>query len=416
MLYTQTFKYQKRDIFNDPLFALTLEKINSICVEFQNQKKENKFPLLNIPYQSSDFVEIQEIASRIKDNFANLVIIGTGGSSLSSKALVNLNIYVNKIKIYYLENIDPIVTERFLNQINIEETAFLIVSKSGKTYETLSLLALTINKIKKEFSNYNFSKSFYFITDPTNNPIRNIGQSIGAVILNHDNIGGRFSAFTNVGLIAASVAGLDPTNIREGAKTVIDDLLNHKERSDISFGSAFVYSMHNHFQNLVMMAYSDQLIEFTNLYRQIWAESIGKGGFGLTPIPAIGTIDQHSQLQLYLDGPKDKIFTVIKNTAKGKGLKIDLIDSNEFLGNIANKTIGDIMAAEQDATIESLVKNNCPTRIIEMNDLGEHELGALIMKFMLETIIVSRLKDINPFDQPAVENNKILIEQNLCSV
>ncbi len=155
------------------------------------------------------------------------------------------------------------------------------------------------------------------------------------------------------------------------------------------------------------MPYSNQLDSFSFWYRQLWAESLGKEGKGTTPIRALGTVDQHSQLQLYLGGPKDKFFTLLALKWEGEGDKILSKDVPEFFG----KTMGDLFAAEQKATYQTLVNNECPTRLITLDHLDEYHLGALMMHFMIETILTSYLLEVNAFDQPAVEEVKRLAKE-----
>jgi glucose-6-phosphate isomerase len=164
------------------------------------------------------------------------------------------------------------------------------------------------------------------------------------------------------------------------------------------------------------MPYLDRLNCFGSWFQQLWAESLGKNGKGTTPIRALGVVDQHSQLQLYLDGPKDKLITLLIANQNNKGGLIpkDLTDDPE-LKFIADKRMGDLMAAEQRATAATLIKNNCPTRIIKINSLDERSLGSLLMHFMLETIIAADLLGLNAFNQPAVEEGKAMAKQYLIS-
>jgi glucose-6-phosphate isomerase len=164
----------------------------------------------------------------------------------------------------------------------------------------------------------------------------------------------------------------------------------------------------------VVVAYADRLERFLAWYCQLWAESLGKDGKGTTPVKALGPVDQHSQLQLWLAGPKDKLFTLFLTETKGKG--------PEALAEIAAKTkfdflgghrIGDLVDAEQRATADTLVKNGRPVRTFTLPALDERTLGALFMHFMLETIIAGRMLGVDPFDQPAVEEGKILAKQYL---
>ena len=163
-----------------------------------------------------------------------------------------------------------------------------------------------------------------------------------------------------------------------------------------------------------MMAYADRLEKFTRWYVQLWAESLGKAGKGTTPLAALGPVDQHSQLQLFIAGPRDKLFTIVTTDVAGRGPKMapalaKLAGEPGFSG----KTIGDLVAAQGRATAETLAKNGCPVRVIHMPSLDEKNLGELLMHFMLETIIAARLLGVDPFDQPAVEEGKLLAKQYL---
>ena len=160
----------------------------------------------------------------------------------------------------------------------------------------------------------------------------------------------------------------------------------------------------------VLMPYDPRLSLFADWYRQLWAESLGKDGHGTTPIRALGPVDQHSQLQLYLDGPADKAFTLLLSGSAGAGPRIDLgparADGDAELGYLEGRTLGDITAAMGRATADSLVAKGRPTRIMESDRLDEAALGALFMHFMIETIVAARLMGVDPFGQPAVEDGK----------
>jgi glucose-6-phosphate isomerase len=164
----------------------------------------------------------------------------------------------------------------------------------------------------------------------------------------------------------------------------------------------------------VMMAYADRLERFTRWYVQLWAESLGKNGKGTTPVAALGPVDQHSQVQLYLGGPRDKFFTVVSVAAAGLGPRIDA-DMAKLAGEpgLGGKTIGDLVAAEARATAETLAKNGCPVRTLHIAKLDEASLGELMMHFMLETIIAAHLMGVDAFDQPAVEEGKLLAKKYL---
>ena len=162
------------------------------------------------------------------------------------------------------------------------------------------------------------------------------------------------------------------------------------------------------------LAYADRLERFSRWFTQLWAESLGKDGKGTTPIGALGPVDQHSQLQLFIAGPRDKLFTVVTVDTKGQGPRIDAaLAKRAGESDLGGKTIGDLVAAQGRATAETLAKNGCPVRTMHLPRLNEESLGALMMHFMLETIIAARLIGVDAFDQPAVEEGKVLAKQYL---
>ena len=212
-------------------------------------------------------------------------------------------------------------------------------------------------------------------------------------------------------MIPAILAGLDVKKIHLGALKVIEK----KDFIDsFKFAQIFKFCSSNDYLSNVMMTYSDGLNYFGKWYLQLWAESIGKKNKGVTALHAIGTTDQHSQLQLYLDGPKDKFFTFIKSNYQRKGLKIDdQIMRDESVNYLINKTMGDLMHAEQNATIDTFKLNNFKFREILLNEINEENIGALMAKSIIETIAACIYFDVDPFDQPAVEQGKILTKKYL---
>jgi glucose-6-phosphate isomerase len=253
------------------------------------------------------------------------------------------------------------------------------------------------------------------------NGLRDLLAAHQVAMLDHDaNVGGRFSALTNVGLLPAAALGLDIAAIRKGAGAALAPVLAKKPAAEVpaALGAALAVSLaESKGKSIsVLMAYSDRLERFTRWYVQLWAESLGKNGKGTTPVAALGPVDQHSQVQLYLGGPRDKLFTVISVASAGLGPRMDgelakLAGESDFGG----KTIGDLVAAEARATAETLAKNGCPVRSIALDRLDEASLGELLMHFMLETIIAAHLLGVDAFDQPAVEEGKVLAKKYLTS-
>ena len=212
-------------------------------------------------------------------------------------------------------------------------------------------------------------------------------------------------------MVPAIIAGLNVKNIHKGVNEVLseNDLSN-----SFKFAQVFKYSISNNFSSNVLMTYSDGLNYFGKWYLQLWAESIGKQNRGVTALHATGTTDQHSQLQLYLDGPKDKFFTFIKSNYRNKGLTIDSqLMETESVDYLVNKKMGDLMHAEQDATIDTFKLNGFKIREISIETIDEEGIGMLMANSIIETIAACIYFDVDPFDQPAVEQGKILTKKYL---
>jgi len=356
--------------------------------------------------EKKDDIEFYKKAATQFAGFQDILILGTGGSSLGGKTLCTLATQESP-HLHFLDNIDPTTFSKLFQRIDLKKTGVLAISKSGSTVETLFQLLTCLQHFEKA----DHRPHFIIITEPTNNPLRKLAETHHWLCLDHPtDVGGRYSCFSLVGLLPAILSGLDVYAFREGGRKVLHQHLTEETPAAMMGAAIAVYLEIHHQKTIsVMLPYADQLDFFSQWYRQLWAESIGKKGKGTTPIRALGTVDQHSQLQLYLDGPKDKYFTMIAPSWKGQGEKITLPLIPEF----QNKSMGDLFEAEQKATYETLIRNKCPTRLISLNRLDEQTLGALMMHFMIETILTSYLMGVNAFDQPAVEEGKQLARKYL---
>jgi glucose-6-phosphate isomerase len=263
---------------------------------------------------------------------------------------------------------------------------------------------------------------FFGITEPAKpgkrNGLRDLLGARGIAMLEHDTgVGGRFSVLTNVGLLPAAVMGVDIGAIRNGAREALAPILGNEEPSRVpsAVGAALNVALATAGKPIsVVMAYADRLERFTRWYVQLWAESLGKDGKGTTPVGALGPVDQHSQLQLFIAGPRDKLFTVITVDCAGTGPRLDAaLAKTAGEVDFAGRTIGDLVAAQGRATADTLAKNGCPVRTISIARLNERAMGALLMHFMLETIVAAHLLGVDAFDQPAVEEGKVLAKKYL---
>lgn len=366
-------------------------------------------PLVAHCMQDNDLPKLQQVAIKIKEQFSHIVVLGTGGSTLCPQTFSALEASPEP-KLYYADYIDPIEMNHLQQTLPWSNTCFIAISKSGRTLETLTQVLWSLGQLKKTgISEHRIGQHFIIITDPGSNPLRTIATDIGATILDHEaEIGGRYAAFTNVGLLPAMIAGLDPYEFRRGGQTVIKNM----EACYVGAALATTYFAHQ-MNTTVFMPYISKLKPLSTLFRQLWAESLGKEGKGGTPLIALGTLDQHSQLQLYLDGPKDKWFTILTLNTHQHG---ELLPSHVACDYLANHTIGDVQQASQQATVDTLIQHQCPVRLLHLQKLDAPTLGALAMHVMLETILTAKLLNVNPFDQPAVEDGKRRARTLLASI
>ena len=370
-----------------------------------------KIPSLNILSDENLLEETKKISHQFREKKEKIIIFGTGGSNLGARALNNI-ILNNNISLEFYDNIDPINFENNFQNINFDTTGFLVISKSGTTPETLSQFSciyqksIELSKVKEFFSNT------LIITEFKESPLYRIAKDNNCLLLeHHKDIGGRYSIFSNVGIVPAIISGLNINELFNGASEVIYNINKYKP---YDLGRYLTQKENLKFTNNVLMTYSDSLYFFGKWYLQLWAESIGKKNKGITAIHSVGTTDQHSQLQLYLDGPKDKYFTFITTDHSNKGMKINNeIFKNTSINYFQDKTMGDLMQAEQLATIETFKLNNFSFREIYIPKIDEKNLGKLISLSIIETIASCIYLDVDPFDQPAVEQGKKLTKTYL---
>jgi glucose-6-phosphate isomerase len=262
-------------------------------------------------------------------------------------------------------------------------------------------------------------KHFTVITEPHQSALADFADSIGAVKLDHPTgIGGRYSVLSMVGVLPALLMGLDVKALRAGAAAALDQVLNAKSAADApaATGAALHHALasEDRLHTTVLWPYADQLAVFGGWWRQLWAESLGKDGKGSTPVSVLGPVDQHSQLQLFRDGPGNALFTLLSVDTKGKGPAVPRARAKALkLNYLAGKRLGDLVDAEARATAQTLFKNGRCVRQIHLAKVDEFHMGALMMHFMLETIIMGRLMGVDPFNQPGVEEGKVLARQYL---
>ncbi len=381
----------------------------------------NELPLLKLPARRDDLDALKAHADRFA-TFEHVVVMGSGGSSLSGKTLVALKDQgfgpvPGRPKLWFLDNVDPATFATLLERLPLARTGFIAISKSGGTPETIAAFLTLTAAVEAKLGKAALATNVLAITEAADNPLRRQATSMGCTILEHDpKVGGRYSALSLVGMLPAMIAGLDCAAVREGAASVLDPVLAANDVAGIApaLGAALSVGLAREkgINITVLMPYVDRLNTFGSWYRQIWAESIGKQGVGTTPAIALGTVDQHSQVQLYLDGPADKLFTFLIQDTAGQGATLRP-GGDKALEYLTGHTMGDLLQAEADGTATATVQAKRPTRVIRVAEVDERTIGALMMHFILETIFAAHLWKIDAFDQPAVEQGKVLTRQYL---
>ena len=411
----------------------TLERLQPRLASLRDGYATGALPLLRVPKRRDDIPPAREALAALTKDARTLVFFGTGGSSLGGQTLAQLGGWGipgddgnggqrGRPRTRFYDNLDARTLERALGSLDLATTRFVVISKSGNTPETLIQIIAAIEAVRAAGLGDRIPELFLGLTEPRSkatNGLRNLCEALAIPMLPHDpGIGGRFSGLTNVGLLPALARGLNVEALRKGAHGVIEGLLTVTTPKDFApaLGAAVTIGLAKErgVKVSVMLPYADRLSRFAAWYVQLWGESLGKKGEGTTPVAALGPVDQHSQLQLYLDGAPQHVITVVREACSGTGPRVsaDLakIANAEYL---AGHAAGDLVSAQQKAIPEALIAAGRPVRTIDLERLDERTLGGLMMHFMLETILAGHLLGVDPFDQPAVESGKIITRRYL---
>ena len=406
--------------------ALNLDKAKQAMID---KRANGKMDWRDLPYNQEEVCdEIISYVQEVKDKFDAFVVLGIGGSALgpiSVQQAIN-HPYYNEIsrekrggypRFYVADNVDPEKLVYLFETIDITKTMFNVISKSGSTSETMSQFMI-IKKMLEEKLGEKASEHIVCTTDKENGNLVKIAREENyKTFIIPAGVGGRFSELTPVGLLPAAFCGIDIKEMLKGA-AVMDEMCKNE---DIYKNPAYMYAVLNYLtmkngQNIsVMMPYADSLKFISDWYAQLWAESLGKKYdndgkevyVGSTPVKALGATDQHSQVQLYAEGPFDKIITFIGVDKFKKSITIPKIyedmPSLAFLGGV---TQDDLIKTEQIATEYALLKAGKPNMTITLPEVNENTLGQLLYFFEIVTAFTGELLNINAFDQPGVEEGK----------
>jgi len=385
---------------NEGISEEKLESLKKDAFKALDKVKENPPGFMELPLRFDVAKQMLIDAGKYRD-FENFVILGIGGSALGNITLQNaLNgRYYNlkkKPRFFVLDNVDPYWTEELAEVIDPSKTLFNVITKSGSTAETLSNFFYFLDKLKNSSKNW---KDNLVFTTGAKGFLREFADENGIKTYPvPENVGGRYSVLSEVGLFPAAVCGIDTVRLLEGAADAMEN-----EHVPAEY-AALQYYFYSRGKNIsVFMPYSKRLEMTADWFRQLWAESLGKEGKGPTPVKALGTTDQHSQIQLYMEGPKDKIITFLDVKDAGPELKLDF--EGHFLGG---KSIRELFKAEYEGTRMALAEVKRPSMTFELPAVDEYNMGELIYQLEMSCCLMGNLMGINPFDQPGVELGKKL--------
>ncbi len=354
----------------------------------------------------------------------NIVVIGIGGSSLGTKAIDTLLSHTpnrNNLNLIFMENVDPIEIDKNLKNLLFEESFFIMISKSGSTIETTSHVKYLIDRYDAPVDSSRFKEHFTFVTD-RNSPLDDFGREYEVPCFHIPaNVGGRFSVLSAVGLLPLTLLGYDTRALLAGANALKESFFDRQE--DDLIQKAYYYSRHSKdFPINVLFSYSSAFSAFNDWYVQLWGESLGKidktqNHVGMTPVGIVGSIDQHSFLQLLIEGPRDKTVTMIKVKDFQTPLTIPdvhlpKLEKTDFINN---HTFNELINAQCDATMQSIKDQGISVDMIEIEKLDAYNVGYMIMYYELLTSLCGYFLGINTYDQPGVELGKVILKEKFAN-
>jgi len=404
-------------------------KTSPLISQLNQERKAGKTPYRDLPFNAKIAQQVKKLTAEVKHGCENLVVLGIGGSALGNIALQTaLNPYMYNLddtkrtgpRFFVFDNVDPSQFAFFLDWIGdkLDKTIFNVISKSGRTPETASQFMIIRQLLLDKMGTQGLKNQIIATTDRKQGTLRKIANEVGFRCLEvPDGVGGRFSVLSAVGLFSAAMCGIDIDALLEGARDM-DARVSCEDfyKNPAAINAAINYHFYNRGKkNSVMMPYSYSLKDLSDWYRQLWAESLGKAKdltgkevyVGPTPINALGATDQHSQVQLYREGPNDKLFTFLQVNDFGSKVKIGPApDIAPELAFLAGADLGLLLNSEKKATEYALLKDKRPCLTVIFDKVNAYTVGQFICLYEVTTSFAGALFGINTYDQPAVELGK----------
>lgn len=410
-------KYIPTAIEPDKLDAYNA-KVAEADQEISQDKAANILGFYDLP--EYDTSRIKEFIQNLPEKYDTMVVLGIGGSALGNKALYNALKTERQLKkrLFVYDNVDPVFLHEILSAIELERTVFNVITKSGTTAETMAGYMILMDILKRKFPQ-DYRERMIITTDREKGFLRQVIQKEGyESFIVPDNVGGRFSVLTDVGLLSSAFVGMDIDALLMGAGQMREKCSTTRLNLNPAYMNGLLHYLYmREGKNIsVMMPYSNSLYDFADWYRQLWAESLGKRYdrkqrqiyVGQTPVKALGTTDQHSQVQLYTEGPNDKVFTLMQVQHFRHDYQIpNLHPEREEVSYLGGKMLSELLNAECFATEIALTKAGRPSCMISFPEINERYLGQAIMMYEIQTVFTGKLLNIDPLDQPGVEAGKI---------
>ncbi len=407
------------------------ESLRNILEKLENARRAADPAFLSLPYAEEPARVCAEWAGKARKNFDTMVLLGIGGSALGPRAIRDTlrHPYHNMLesgkrdgmKLFVCDNVDPSMFKGILDVVDLDKTIFNVISKSGGTAEAMAAYMAVHTMLEERFGASGMKDRIVVTTDPEKGELRRASREEGLEAFDiPPGVGGRYSVLTPVGLLPAAAMGIDPEELLEGAR-LADEFCRRTEPDENPAAMLAAVSYAYHIQKnrnvLVMMPYHNGLLTFAEWFQQLWAESLGKrydreGNevfSGSTPVRALGATDQHSQLQLYMEGPQDKLIIFLRVEEQGDDVSIpEIYNDRDALSYLGGHSLGELLLAEHRATAAALAKEGGPSITISLDRMNARTLGALFFMFEIATFVAGELYNVNPFDQPGVELGKKL--------
>jgi glucose-6-phosphate isomerase len=405
-------------------------RLEQIQQDFLAAKDNNELGFAMLPFDDGMVTKVQQLAKQVRQEFSTLVVLGIGGSDLGARALhqaLNHTFYnqldnQNHRLFFAGDNTDPKELADLLDVLDLEQTAFNVISKSGDTVETMSAFVYLRQKLAEAVGEENVAKHIIVSTDAEKGSLRTIvNREEYRSLVVPANVGGRFSVLSTVGLFPAAYVGIEIADLLAGAAEMDEQMA----AAPVAQNPAMLYAAlqylgytKRHQSLSVVMPYADGLRGVAMWYRQLWAESLGKKEMlngqvvnsGPTPIAAVGATDQHSQVQLYMEGPFDKLITFITVTESSRSVLLaDGFDAVPELAYLQGAELNDLLLTEANSTAIALAHNQRPNGTIVLPKLDEFYLGQLLYFFEVACAYSGALYEIDTYNQPGVELGKQLM-------